>query len=638
MCNSKPYISLSSVDYSLCDTPPGDDEMRLLLIHQAFVGPNEPGGTRHYELAQHVLQRGHRCSIVASDISYLTGQQAVHNTGLVCEQDCNGVRVLRAYTYPALHRSFIWRIVSFLSFMVTSVWAGLRAGPIDVVMGTSPPIFQAVSAWLVALLRRKPFLLEVRDLWPEFAIDMGVLKNPLLIWLSRWLEGFLYARATHLLVNSPAYRAYLINKGIPATKVSLIANGVDPDMFNPEADGQTFRERWNLGSHFVVTYAGALGLANDIPVILQAAAQLQAEDHIRFLLVGDGKERVVLEAQAKQMGINNVIFTGSQPKSEMSAVLAASDACIAILQNIPLFRTTYPNKVFDYMAAGRPTLLAIDGVIRQVIERANGGVFVPPGNATALAEAVRSMSEDREAAWRMGASARTYVVEHFNRHRQADQFVTLIQEIDRARPRAQNAYARTKRVFDLLLTVPALVLLAPLYAFIAILVRVKLGSPVLFRQLRPGFNGEPFFLYKFRTMTDARDANGQLLPDSERLTAFGQFLRSTSLDELPELFNVLRGEMSLVGPRPLLMQYLTRYSPEQMRRHEVKPGITGWAQVNGRNALGWQQKFLLDVWYVDHQSLWLDAKILARTVEKIVRREGISQPGQVTAQEFMGNS
>lgn len=612
--------------------------MHLLLIHQAFVGPNEPGGTRHYELAQHVLKNGHRCSIVASDISYLTGQPAVQKTGLVSEQDCNGIRVLRAYTYPALHRSFVWRIVSFLSFMVMSVWAGLRAGPVDVVMGTSPPIFQAVSAWLIALLRRKPFLLEIRDLWPEFAIDMGVLKNPSLIWFSRWLEGFLYARATHLLVNSPAYRAYLINKGIPASKVSLIANGVDPDMFTPDADGQVIRQRWNVDSHFVVTYAGALGLANDIPVILQAAAQLRDEHHIRFLLVGDGKERTALEAQAKQMGLTNVMFTGSQPKSEMPAVLAASDACIAILQNIPLFRTTYPNKVFDYMAAGRPTLLAIDGVIREVIETANGGVFVPPGNAQALADAVGSLSRDREAARRMGQAARTYVAEHFNRHHQADQFVSLIQDIDRERPRGSARALRAKRVFDLAVAIPVLLVLSPLFVILALLVRYKLGGPVLFCQQRPGLHGVPFYLYKFRTMTDARDTNGQLLPDSERLTAFGRFLRSTSLDELPELLNVLRGEMSVVGPRPLLMQYLSRYSPEQMRRHHVKPGITGWAQINGRNAIAWQKKFSLDVWYVDHHSLWLDVKILALTLGKIFRREDISQPGQATAQEFMGNS
>jgi len=183
-----------------------------------------------------------------------------------------------------------------------------------------------------------------------------------------------------------------------------------------------------------------------------------------------------------------------------------------------------------------------------------------------------------------------------------------------------------------------LVLLLPPLALVALLVRVKLGSPVLFRQLRPGLRCQPFTLYKFRTMTDARDAQGRLLPDAERLTRLGRFLRSTSADELPELFNVLKGDMSLVGPRPLLMQYLDRYTPEQMRRHEVKPGITGWAQVNGRNAITWEQKFALDVWYVDHRSLGLDLKILALTLWKTLRREGISQPGQATMEEFMGSS
>ncbi|MBM4255373.1 MAG: glycosyltransferase [Deltaproteobacteria bacterium] len=612
--------------------------MHVLLIHQAFVGPQEPGGTRHYELAQQMRAHGYQCSIVASDISYLSGQSVVQKTGLVSEQDCNGVRVLRAYTYPALHRSFVWRVVSFVSFMCTSVWAGLRAGPVDVVMGTSPPIFQAVSAWLVALLRRKPFLLEIRDLWPEFAIDMGVLKNPLLIALSRWLEGFLYARATHLLVNSPAYRAYLINKGTPASKVSLIPNGVDPDMFTPEADGNAIRQRWQLGDRFVVTYAGALGIANDIPVMLQAAEQLRDDDHIRFLIVGDGKERAALEAQAQQMGLSNVLFTGPQPKSEMPAVLAASDACIAILQNIQLFRTTYPNKVFDYMAAGRPTLLAIDGVIRDVIDAAHGGVFVPPGNAAALAEAVLSLSRNRAQARAMGTSARTYVVEHFNRQRQAEHFVNLMQDVAQMNDRRSSSRRLSKRIFDLALTVPALVLLSPLLLVIALLVRFKLGSPVLFCQQRPGLHGKPFTIYKFRTMTDTRDAQGNLLPDSERLPAFGRLLRSTSLDELPELFNVLTGDMSVVGPRPLLMQYLDRYTPEQKRRHEVMPGITGWAQVNGRNALSWPEKFALEVWYVDHGSLWLDVKILCLTVAKIFQREGINQPGHATAQEFKGNS
>jgi len=191
---------------------------------------------------------------------------------------------------------------------------------------------------------------------------------------------------------------------------------------------------------------------------------------------------------------------------------------------------------------------------------------------------------------------------------------------------------------DLLLTIPALVLLSPVLALIVLLVRLKLGSPILFRQQRPGLHGTPFTIYKFRTMTDARDAVGNRLPDAQRLTSFGRFLRSTSLDELPELFNVLKGEMSLVGPRPLLLRYLERYTPEQMRRHEVKPGITGWAQVNGRNAITWEQKFALDVWYVDHCSLRLDVQIIALTLWKILKREGISQPGQATMEEFMGSN
>ena len=193
-----------------------------------------------------------------------------------------------------------------------------------------------------------------------------------------------------------------------------------------------------------------------------------------------------------------------------------------------------------------------------------------------------------------------------------------------------------KRLFDLVTALLALLLLAlPLLA-LAWLIRRKLGSPVLFRQVRPGLNGKPFTMVKFRTMTDERGLDGALLPDAQRLTPFGRFLRASSLDELPELWNVLRGEMSLVGPRPLLMEYLPLYSPEQARRHEVRPGITGWAQVNGRNAISWADKFALDVWYVDHRSLWLDVRILWMTVRKVLVRDGISAAGEATMPKFAG--
>lgn len=195
-----------------------------------------------------------------------------------------------------------------------------------------------------------------------------------------------------------------------------------------------------------------------------------------------------------------------------------------------------------------------------------------------------------------------------------------------------------KRLFDLIVALSAVIILFPIILVLCLLIAVKMGTPVLFSQVRPGHNGKPFRMVKFRSMTDEKDADGNLLPDDQRLPKFGETLRSTSLDELPELWNVVKGEMSLVGPRPLLMEYLEHYSPEQARRHEVKPGVTGWAQVNGRNAISWEQKFEYDTWYVDNRSLWLDIKILWMTVMKVIKRDDISADGHATIEKFSGST
>ncbi len=194
-----------------------------------------------------------------------------------------------------------------------------------------------------------------------------------------------------------------------------------------------------------------------------------------------------------------------------------------------------------------------------------------------------------------------------------------------------------KRIFDLLAAALGLLVLSPIILLISILVRIFIGSPILFRQLRPGYKGRPFYIYKFRTMTNERDIEGNLLPDETRLTPFGRFLRSLSLDELPELYNILRGEMSVVGPRPVIIEYLPLYSPEQIRRHDCYPGLTGWAQINGRNAIDWPTRFALDVWYVDHRSFWLDIQIILTTIWKVIKRENVNQPGQATIEFFTGN-
>ena len=405
--------------------------MKLLLIHQIFLSAGQGGGTRHFELSRYAVNRGQEVTVIASDVSYLDGKRV---GGDGTPELVEGVEVRRARTLQTLHRSFVWRVLAFLSFTVTSVFKGLGVKGVDVVMGTSPPLPQAFSAWVVAFLRRKPFLLEIRDLWPDFAVDMGVMTNPVLIWLARRLEVFLYNRATHILVNSPAYYDYLIDtRGVRHDKISVIPNGVDPTMFDPQETGAVVREEFGLRDKFVVTYAGAIGPANDISTIIRAADQLKDQTDIHFLLVGDGKDRLNVEALKDQLGLTNVTFAGLRSKNEMRVILGASDVCLATLMSIAMFKTVYPNKIFDYLAAGRPIILGIDGVIRDVVEKAEAGVFVEPGSEQAIVEAVQQMHANPHEARAMGLRGCEYVAEHFNRMDQAEAFVRLVTGLAKAR-------------------------------------------------------------------------------------------------------------------------------------------------------------------------------------------------------------
>ncbi|MEZ0395384.1 MAG: glycosyltransferase family 4 protein [Anaerolineales bacterium] len=394
--------------------------MHILLIHQAFTALDEPGGTRHHEFARLLAGRGHRLTVIASPVSYLTGRPSAAE-----DESEDGVRILRARVYAAHHKSFFHRLLAFFSFMISSFFLGLGVRGVDLVWGTSPPIFQGVTAWLLARLKGVPFLFEVRDLWPDFAIAVGVLRNRLLIRLSFWLERFLYRRADHMLVNSPAYVNHVLRRG--AKSVDLLPNGADPEMFDPDDSGAAFRAAHALEGKFVVLYAGAHGLSNDLGVVLDCARLLADDPRLHFVLLGDGKEKPALQRRAAEMNLPNLTFLPPVPKSGMAAALAGADACLAILKPIEAYKTTYPNKVFDYMAAGRPVLLAIDGVIRQVIEACGGGVFVPPGDPAALAEAVRRLAADPAAGRAMGLAGRRYVEAHFSRPALAERLAGILE-------------------------------------------------------------------------------------------------------------------------------------------------------------------------------------------------------------------
>lgn len=401
--------------------------MHILLIHQIFVALDQPGGTRHHEIARYLKQQGHEVTVIGSSVSYLTGVKEESQRRK--QTDDLGVTIIRSYTLPTMNRSFVWRVFSFLSFMISSFFNGLFVRDVDLVWGTTPPIFQAPTAWLLARLKGVPFLLEVRDLWPAFAVAVGVLKNKTLIRMSEWLERFLYRHADHVMVNSPGFIHHVKARG--AEQVTLIPNGTDPDMFHPEAKGTAFREEHDLQEKFVVLYAGAHGLSNDLDVLLDAAERLRNKKEIQLILLGSGKEKPRLKNLAAERGLNNVLFLPPVPKAEMSKALAGADACVAILKPIEMYKTTYPNKVFDYMAAGRPIILAIDGVIRQVVEEAQAGLFVPPGDPRSLAEAILEMASNPEKYRKMGMNGRQMIESKFSRKRLAEEFTMLLEKMRR---------------------------------------------------------------------------------------------------------------------------------------------------------------------------------------------------------------
>jgi glycosyltransferase involved in cell wall biosynthesis len=403
--------------------------MKILLINQVFVSFDEPGFTRHFEMAKYLRERGHAVTIIASDVNYQTGGRIVEHRGMAAEQELDGVRVLRVFMAPSIHRSYFVRILSYISFMFSSVWAALKVKDADLVIGTSPPIFQAFAAWMAAFLLRKPFLFEVRDLWPQFAIDMKVIRNPVVIYLAHAVEKFLYDRAAHVWVNSPAYKPYIVGRGVPENKITFIPYGTDVSMFTPEVDGSAVRREYGWDGKFVVLYAGAMGQANDIYTILRTADRLRGDPKIRFALFGDGKEGEKIRADAQRLKLDNVLFAGAAPKTKMPAVVAAADVCLAILQDIPGFRMTYPNKVFDHMAAGRATILVIDGVIRDVIEASGGGVFVPPADDERLAQVIRELADDPARVRKMGEQAHTYLVQNFDRREKLAETLELFQRI-----------------------------------------------------------------------------------------------------------------------------------------------------------------------------------------------------------------
>lgn len=389
---------------------------KILLIHQIFVTPDEPGGTRHYELAKHLVQRGFCVSVIASRIDYLTGKKKSKKYEIR-----DGIEIFYCAAFQTVHRSIFFRALSFISFALSSFWTALTVKKVDIIWGTSPPIFQAITAFIVAKIRRKKFVFEVRDLWVDFAKELGLVKSPFLVIPVKIWEKVLYRFSDKVIVNSPGFIPH-IKKYVSSQKIAVVPNGVITKDFVVQEQTSFFRDH-GVKQKFIAIYIGNLGIANDIENILCAAKLLQEKSDIAIVLMGGGMRFSSFQEQVKMQ--HNVYLFPPQSKMRIPSILSETSLGIATLKDIPLFKTTYPNKVFDYMAAKLPTILAIDGAIREVIEKANAGVFVSPGDSEKLANAILHYYENPDKAQQEGENALRYVKQHFEREKIANKLVSV---------------------------------------------------------------------------------------------------------------------------------------------------------------------------------------------------------------------
>ena len=407
--------------------------MNVLLIHQYYLGKNEGGGSRFNEMCKYWAEDGLDITVVAGTVHYATGIKDEKYKGKwnVREQD-KKVKVIKCFVAGCYNKNFLGRFFGYVSFFLSSLWAGLfHIGKIDVIIATSPPLTVGLTAILLSFFRRTPFIFEIRDLWPDSAIQSGVLKNKFLIKLSYWLENISYRKAKKLVVLTPAFEKYLLGKGITEEKITFIPNAADLDLFEPGNKNNWVRKEYNLGKKFVVLYTGAHGRANALSQVIETADLLKEYKDIVFMLVGDGMEKPKLKELVENLGLNNIIFVDTQPKDRMADFINASDVCTAVLKRLDVFKTVYPNKVFDYMSCGKPIIIGIDGAARELIEKAQCGVFAEPENPKKIKDAVLFFYSNRNLCKMYGDRGRKFVEAQMNRKIMAERYEELLKNVSK---------------------------------------------------------------------------------------------------------------------------------------------------------------------------------------------------------------
>lgn len=410
--------------------------MRILLIHQYFLEKNDGGGSRFNEMVKYWSSQGHHITVLAGMVHYSTGKKLDKYKGKFTYTDANfypNVDVIRSHVSESYNTNFLGRLWAYFSFMFSAIWAGLfkTKEKYDVVLVTSPPLFVGASAYVLSRIKRVPFVFEVRDLWPESAIDTGVLTNKYIIKLAYWFEQFLYKKSKRINVLTPAFREKLIQKNVPPNKICFIPNAADFSLaeqlqytFNPDE----FKIKLGLQNKFVITYVGAHGVANHLIQLVDAAQYLK-NTNVVFQLIGAGMKKQELIDEVNYKNLNeHFIFRGSVPKSEVFKYILASDMGASVLKKVDTFKTIYSNKTFDYMSCKKPILLAIDGVSRDLVEKADCGIYVEPENPKEIANNILKIYTEKERLIEMGKNGYAYAKNHFDRKKLANQYLEELKQ------------------------------------------------------------------------------------------------------------------------------------------------------------------------------------------------------------------
>lgn len=402
--------------------------MRILVIHQYFLRKKDPGISRFNQFVKYWARKDNEITVIAGNVNiqFLIKQKKLKWKFIALERENVKIKVMRTYVSALYNKSFRGRLWAYLTYTFSSTIAGLISGKQDIVIATSPPLFVAIPGYIISRIKRIPLIFEVRDLWPKFAIDTGVLTNSLIIKLSYWLENFIYKKAKLINVLTPAFKEYLIKeKKVSENKIIYIPNAADLDLMQPGEKNNWVRKKYNWQDKFVILYIGAHGLANDLSQIINVAKLLKNNKNILFVLVGDGMEKNKLIKKAELENLDNIQFIDSVPKEKVVDFINASDVCTAVLQ--PVFTTTYPNKVFDYMACAKPIILPINGACRElVVEQAKAGIFVEPGNAREFKKAILFFYKNHEKLEKLGVNGYNFVRENFDRKKLANKYLKIL--------------------------------------------------------------------------------------------------------------------------------------------------------------------------------------------------------------------